>query len=153
MLPNQQRTRRRAVPSAHAPFPSPRPSLSPVIPYDYAATFELRGIPGNIVQDVINVSVDGVFVATAVGYGLEEERGRTIDRPIRAPSTFKPGEIALDAIPPELLITGFRLDPKLGPMVFPDQHVPAEFRRTLFQRVKPAEEISFLFSIVDSATG
>src|SRR5687767_8431031 len=50
-----------------------------VIPYDYAAKFPLRGKPGNIVEDVINISSDGVFVATAIGYGLEEERGQRLE--------------------------------------------------------------------------
>ncbi len=47
-----------------------------VMPFDHAATFELKGIPGNIVQDVINISTDGAFVAVAIGYGFEEVRGR-----------------------------------------------------------------------------
>src|SRR5262245_19869607 len=45
-----------------------------VIPYEYVADFTLKGEVGNLVQDVINVSVEGVFVATAIGYGLAEER-------------------------------------------------------------------------------
>lgn len=151
MLMDQQTSRRRAVPRRYGTA-APGTSTS-VIPYDYAASFELRGIPGNIVQDVINISVDGVFVAVAIGYGLEEERGQTIEVPINSATTFKPGDVTLDKIPPELLITGFRLDPKLAPMVFPDQELPADFRKKLFQRVKPPEEISFLFSMVDSATG
>ncbi|MBI4491102.1 MAG: hypothetical protein HY694_18625 [Deltaproteobacteria bacterium] len=115
---------------------------------------------------MINVSVEGVFVAVAIGYGFEEERGRTIEiRQVSAP--FKPGDITLGQIPPEALITGFRLDPRFEPMVFQteerdtarkekrfsDQPLPRDFGSKLFQRVKPLEEISFLFSIIDSATG
>lgn len=44
------------------------------IPYDYAATFTLTGIVGNRVQDVINVSVDGTFVAVGVGYSFKPFR-------------------------------------------------------------------------------
>ena len=40
------------------------------IPYDHVATFRLTGVPGNRVQDVINVSVDGAFVAAAIGYSF-----------------------------------------------------------------------------------
>ena len=47
-----------------------------VMPFDHAASFELKGIPGNIVQDVINISSDGTFVAVAIGYGFEEDRAR-----------------------------------------------------------------------------
>jgi hypothetical protein len=158
MILNQQRVRRRIVPGISRPIPSQATSPASVIPYDYAATFDLKGIPGNIVQDVINVSVEGVFVATAIGYGFEEERGRPIEIPRQGaqqslPVPFKPGDVTLDQIPTEALITGFRLDPRLGPAVFPDQELPPGFGSKLFQRVKPHEEISFLFSIVDSATG
>src|SRR6516225_6860668 len=45
-----------------------------IIAFDYAATFELTGTPGNLIQDVINFDVDSVFVATAIGYGLEDIR-------------------------------------------------------------------------------
>jgi hypothetical protein len=41
------------------------------IPYDYVARFTLKGTRrGERVQDVINISTDGVFVATAVGYSF-----------------------------------------------------------------------------------
>jgi hypothetical protein len=41
------------------------------IPYDHVATFTLQGNnPGNRIEDVINVSVDGVFVATSIGYSF-----------------------------------------------------------------------------------
>lgn len=38
------------------------------IPYDYVATFNLTGMRGNRVQDVINISIEGTFVAVSVGY-------------------------------------------------------------------------------------
>ena len=34
-----------------------------VIPYDYVADFQITGAVGNVIQDVINISVEGVFVA------------------------------------------------------------------------------------------
>src|SRR5262249_11817249 len=40
------------------------------IPYDYVARFQLEGRRGNRVQDVINISVDGAFVAVAIGYSF-----------------------------------------------------------------------------------
>jgi hypothetical protein len=138
-------------------MPSPGNSRASIIPYDYAAKFELRGIPGNIVQDVINISAEGTFVAVAIGYGFEEERGQPIEIPRRdaqpLPVPFKPGDVTLDQIPTEALITGFRLDPRSGPAFFPDQELPPGFGSKLLQRVKAPEEITFLFSIVDSATG
>ena len=46
-----------------------RPNLKE-IPYDYVATFRLTGKSGERVQDVINTSVDGAFVAVAIGYSF-----------------------------------------------------------------------------------
>jgi hypothetical protein len=40
------------------------------IPYDHVATFDLQGKAGNRVQDVINISTDGAFVAVAIGYSF-----------------------------------------------------------------------------------
>ena len=68
---------------------------------------------------------EGVFVAVAIGYGFEEERGRSIEIPITPPET--PGEITLSRIPIEALITGFRLEPRLGPAVFPRSAATAWF--------------------------
>ena len=148
---NQQRARSRAVPRRYGPISSPGSSPTSIIPYDYAAKFELKGVPGNIVQDVVNISVEGVFVAVAIGYGFEEERGQFIDIPVAPPSTL--GEVTLGKIPIETLITGFRLEPRLGLALFPDEQLASSFSSKLFQRVKPPEEISFLFSILDSGTG
>ena len=46
------------------------PPTSKEIPYDYVARFILRGVPGNRVQDVITISVEGAFVAVTVGYSF-----------------------------------------------------------------------------------
>lgn len=40
------------------------------IPYDYVAKFKLQGKAGNRVQDVINISTEGAFVAVAIGYSF-----------------------------------------------------------------------------------
>lgn len=51
----------------------PPPVVSPTtkeIPYDYVAKFILRGERGNRVQDVINISIEGAFIATAIGYSF-----------------------------------------------------------------------------------
>ena len=40
------------------------------IPYDYVARFILTGVIGNRVQDVVNISVDGAFVAVTIGYSF-----------------------------------------------------------------------------------
>ncbi|MGH7773673.1 MAG: hypothetical protein ACREQA_15720 [Candidatus Binatia bacterium] len=56
-----------------APDIMPPPAAAPAtkeIPYDYVAKFKLQGKPGNRVQDVINISVEGAFVAVAIGYSF-----------------------------------------------------------------------------------
>ncbi len=53
------------------------------IPFDYVFQFTLLGKPGNKVQDVIEISTEGVFAALSVGYSLvQDERG--------TPRTFGP---------------------------------------------------------------
>jgi hypothetical protein len=144
-----------------------------VMPYDHAASFELKGIPGNIIQDVINISSDGIFVATGIGYGFEEDRARDThinQVPIATP--FAPSALTLADVPPSALIEGFRLNPRserllledlppgVGGRVDPLRErklstlpIHGSHRANVLQQIKPAEEISFLFSIVDSGTG
>lgn len=129
---------------------APLATAGAVIPYDYAASFPLKGIPGNIVQDVINVSSDGVFVATAIGYGLQEERVRSLAVSVESPLTAN--GIKLGQIPVDALITGFRLSPRLRPVAL-DQQLAPQFGAGILERLKPPEDISFLFSLVDSASG
>jgi hypothetical protein len=40
------------------------------IPFDYVFEIELTGERGNKVQDVVQISIEGVFVSTSVGYSL-----------------------------------------------------------------------------------
>jgi hypothetical protein len=139
-----------------------------VMPFDHAATFDLKGVPGNIVQDVINISTDGTFVAVAIGYGFEEDRGRTVELLNVPTPTFKPGALSLAQIPIAALIEGFRINPRFDRLVFNDPPPNGGFVRDrtlsgidiakqhsdkIIERLKPSEEISFLFSILDSATG
>lgn len=158
-------------------FPSGSPSAT-VVPFDHAARFELRGVPGNIVQDVINISGDGAFVAVAIGYGFEEDRARPVKLgdPLStgedSPTTFLSGEVTLSQVPISALIEGFRLNPKFERLILVDAPqvagsrravsrertfsktpIPNSFDANIIERLKPPEEISFLFSIVDSGTG
>ncbi len=56
-------------PTAEAAIPAAAPTTKE-IPYDYVATFTLQGKRGNRVQDVINISIEGAFVAVAIGYSF-----------------------------------------------------------------------------------
>ena len=163
-----------------------------VVPYDYGATFAIAGTPGAIRQDVINVSPDGIFVAVAIGYGFEEERGRNLELMLLSrafaaesavgvtglPTEVRPADLTLGEIPPSALVEGVRVNPQFNSFVFADsgsgenatatvrdrelldQPLPALFatqgdarRGTLFQRLRAPAEISFLFSLLDSASG
>ena len=57
------------------------------IPYDYVAKFTLKGQRGNRVQDVINISIEGGFVAVAIGYSFISPR------PTDGPSIVRDREI------------------------------------------------------------
>jgi hypothetical protein len=144
-----------------------------VIPYEYVADFTLRGDVGNLVQDVINVSVEGIFVAVSIGYGLDEDQDRDAsltlltgpDREPRDPvdpakpkNLEKLGEITLDNIPPDALIEGFRITPSFSAAVIQangqlNGDLPFNVAKGIFQRLKQHDNFGFLLSIVDTATG
>ena len=68
-----------------APGQARRPPLptTKTIPFDYVFQFPLKGKPKNQVQDVVEISMEGVFVALSLGYSvvLDEQR---------RPRTFQP---------------------------------------------------------------
>ena len=57
-------------------------SATKEIPYDHVAIFPLLGQRGNRVQDVINVSIDGAFVAVAIGYSFIPEKTLELPTPV-----------------------------------------------------------------------
>jgi hypothetical protein len=61
------------VPMRSASDSMPPPTGAPTtkeIPYDYVAQFKLKGERGSRVQDVINISIEGAFVAVTIGYSF-----------------------------------------------------------------------------------
>ena len=145
-----------------------RTETGSAIPYDAAASFELQGRPGRVVAGVINIDVDGTFVATAIGYGLEEDCSRPLDLPQIVPGgastageTFRLGEIDLGAIAPDVLIDGFRVKPDpvfgtggaSGPRVSLARVIAQAERGNVLEHLVPRSEVSFFFSIVDSNSG
>lgn len=61
------------IPAIRPGFEPMAPGVTPTtreIPYDYVARFTLKGIRGNREQDVINISIEGAFVAVAIGYSF-----------------------------------------------------------------------------------
>jgi hypothetical protein len=55
------------------------------IPYDYVATFKLTGVPGKRIQDVINISTEGTFVAVSVGSSFAPAAKALTPTPAPAP--------------------------------------------------------------------
>jgi hypothetical protein len=132
MLSRPPKARRRAAPPNRS-APARGASVRTVIPYDYGVSFPISGRPGNVVQGVINIASDGVFVAVGIGYGFEEERGRPLLlRPTSLSddeTTLVPGDITLGQIPPEALIEGVRFNPRLAPMIFAGDSSNGDGRR------------------------
>lgn len=151
----------RGAPAAGAP------PAEAVLPYEYAATFRLTGRPGNIVQDVINVGPEGVFVATTISYGFEPERAADdVARTLAAGAErdILPGDLPISRIPVDALIRGFRVNPKFDHLIFPangdfappgaqGEWIPAAFSGSLFQKMRTPGPLSFLFNLVDTGTG
>jgi hypothetical protein len=113
------------------------------IPYDFVARFQLEGRAGNRVQDVINVSTDGAFVAVAIGYSF-------IPAPLPDPVTVGGASVARLTTPPP--------SPAAGSSIGLDRLVNLtssffEDRRLLSQALARLLGIDFLYTIVDSATG
>ena len=132
-----------------------------VIPYDYVADFDLTGEVCNLIQDVINISAEGVFVAVSIGYGFDEDRAE--DLALISPSGETPppqtlGDITLSHISPDILVEGFRINPEFEAIAVRNGALNAAVRLadvppSLLQRVKKTENFGFLISIVDTATG
>jgi hypothetical protein len=179
-----QRARPRAAAATRRPSSGFAPSFAPpsaVVPFDHTARFELTGVPGTVLQDVIAVSPDGLFVAVAIAYGLEQNCSQptALTRSDQVNGVV-PGDITLGELPLSALIDGFRFNPAFERIVFnPDQNLGAARRgallepelndeviatghvlgngngtgRLLFDRLVSPRDFSFLFSATDSATG
>lgn len=154
--PTQMREMNRASPETSMPV-NAEPSIKE-IPYDYVATFKLLGKPGNRVQDVINISTEGAFVANAIGYSfiptLKVQNGNVLEPPIviEAATTF-PQNPLLSLIEP------FVRSSAASPSPLPSDPNTREFQQ--LQLIKLVSEcllvklcgIQFKYSIVDSGSG
>src|SRR5258705_2264967 len=65
------------------PARTAQPTAAKTIPFDYAFKFDLIGKRGNKVQDVVEISMEGVFVALSIGYSAVRDEQRN-------PGTFVP---------------------------------------------------------------
>jgi len=104
------------------------------IPYDYVATFKLTGKRGTRVQDVINISTEGTFVAVSVGSSFVP--AKDILKTTPAPAPLKP---TIDALFPGTDDGVSRADVAFTTLA-----------ESLLLRFGG---IHFLYTIVDSGTG
>lgn len=112
------------------------------IPYDFVATFKLEGKRGNRIQDVINVSVDGAFVAVSVGYSFIPAL-LTLDVESPESPLAEPGRITN-------LNSGLRIkNTATNVTIDPLTIIPNVFQFLLVKLFG----IEFKYSIVDSAVG
>jgi hypothetical protein len=168
MLVTPGRARRHIRASTLPEAGLPQTRAGAVVPFDAAARFPLTGRPGHIIQDVLNVSPDAIFVAVAIGYAFEQERMRPLTlypNPVVPPATHIPATITLGDFPVVALIEGFRIHPDFSNVLFSspggvagiggysNQPVSEDLLNRTFQLVRPLRDITFLFSMVDSSSG
>lgn len=122
--------------SAPAGRAAPAPASAREIPYDYVARFKLKGVVGSRVQDVINISVEGSFVAVAIGHSFVPGP----PAPAATPILFSP----LPA-PPNATVAWL-----MDNLVTPVAGDPRQLLRGWLAR---ACGIEFKYSIVDSGSG
>lgn len=151
--------------SARPTPPPPTPARGPVIPFEYAARFDLTGHPGNVVQDVITVNPDGAFVAAAISYGFLEDRSAPVG--LGLPGNRVPAEVTLGELPISALLSGLRSNPRSenmlfegsvadddgGGLAYSSEDVSPELLDKVFLSRRGRRDLSFLFSMVDSSTG
>jgi hypothetical protein len=133
------------------------------IPYDYVAKFALQGKRGNRVQDVINISVEGAFVAVAIGYSFIPAASQSLpeipppppgggDNPPRTPNTTLVRLIAervATALSIPLTTDREKTVSQLATVIQPFTE-PRELMQCLQVRLCG---INFKYSIVDSGSG
>jgi hypothetical protein len=88
----------------HALGQARQPLTAPTktIPFDYAFQFALKGERDNRVQDVVDISMEGVFVALSIGYSVvldERERPRAF-QPVISQSTVPQTPVLVPFFPP-----------------------------------------------------
>ena len=77
--------------------PAARAPVAKTIPFDYVFQFDLTGTPTNRVQDVVEISMQGVFVAVSLGYSFVLDERKT-------PRAFPPAtEVATQQEPIAIL--------------------------------------------------
>jgi len=63
------RTAGRRIPNATSPASSVAAETR-AIPFDYAFRYELEGTPGKVLNSIVSVSIEAMFTAVSMGYGV-----------------------------------------------------------------------------------
>lgn len=81
--------------------PAPQRVVNKTVPFDYLFQFQLLGQPRNKVQDVVQISIEGIFVATAVGYSMvpDERVSPRFFEPVTDPQTLPGAPAAVPFYP------------------------------------------------------
>ena len=161
---------RQAVMRSRAGASAGAPATGLAIPFDYVARFHLTGRAGNVIEQVITTDVDGQFVAEVISYGFEPRPRApiTAGRDNARTTSFAPERVTLAQIGAANLVRGVRVAADALDAAFPpDPSVDPEFQRQLrwadrlavsyrSNLLEPGEsrrDFSFMFSMIDSATG
>ena len=157
-----------------------------IVPFDQLVTFELTGRRNNVLEQVINVSIEGHFVAVAISYsvlpgipirfGPKAEPADDVPPPLgklqdltigkliagfkEQLRSHKVGEVRIIELTKQMLRSGIQLNPNLADSVlavddgstFPVDSLGNDLA-ALFQAVTFQQEVNFLYSIIDNATG
>jgi hypothetical protein len=119
-------------------LPAPRE-----IPFDYTVSFQLEGQPGNPKQQVINISMEGAFVATAISHGLVLPAFEDIGKVTVPDPGPDPGPI--------INLARMTTSQTLTAAITPQQAIlEAQYLSAL---TDAATNFIFFYSIVDSGTG
>ena len=123
------------------------------LPYDHVARFTLEGRRGNRVQDVINVSVDGAFVAVAIGYSFIPAPLPDLNAADKDPilTDWATNELTVTKQPPDGILRAF-LGIQTDQLLLGLQPV-VDLRKLLQCLLLRLCGVDFKYSIIDSATG
>jgi hypothetical protein len=123
------------------------------LPYDYVAKFELTGSRGHRVPAVINISVEGAFIATSIGYGFLPRPAAQQKGQISGPANAKALALTFPATLAQVVAEAFALSKIIKPAKADSNDVRNEIASGLVCLFKRFCGIDFKYSIVDSATG
>jgi len=161
--------------------PSGRPARR-AIPFDHSFRYELTGVPGNVINGVVTVSIEASFTAVSIGYGVVPKVQPIVfgpgpapvftNQPIRNLQSITLGDIlqsldrqlvatsrtfSRETGPEAVLKNGIKLNPDVAELSLQNNGLVAlrdDVLGRLFQVVgSPPESIQFKYAIFDEGSG